>query len=69
MSHTDDLFDGICGVICSIISLSSLIYTLMHYNSGIPFNYIPAFIFWVIALICTSIFTYEICISKKKNEK
>lgn len=69
MTHTDDLFDGICGVICSIISLCSLIFTFINHNPGTPFNYIPAFIFWVIALICTSIFTYEICISKKKNEK
>jgi len=69
MTHTDDLFDGICGVIFSIISLCSLIYTLLLNNYGIPFNYIPAFIFWVIALLCTSIFTFEICISKKKNEK
>ncbi len=69
MTRTDDLFDGICGITCSIIALSSLIYTLILYSSGTPFNYIPAFIFWVIALMCTSIFTYEICISKKKNEK
>ncbi len=68
MTRTDDLFDGICGITCSIISLSSLIYILINYNSGIPFNYIPAFIFWVIALICTSIFTYEICVSKKEKK-
>lgn len=69
MTHTDDLFDGICGLICSIISLYSLVFTFIYHNPGTLFNYIPAFIFWSITLIGSSIFSYEICINKKKNEK
>lgn len=66
MSDKDDLFDGICSITCSIISLFSLIYTLIITNYREPLRYIPAFIFWSVFLIFSLIFTIKIYLNERK---